>query len=438
MEYNIALAGCMFFLFAAFGKKIYRCWVNPITVFCGVWGGILFAYSFHAYELYYASNESLWIIICGVIMFFIGALIATFIHTQKGNISRETSIIIDAEPFNYGMLLFLNILSFLFLIGFGLTVFRQLISGSNFYYIHKMYNDEEGLIASSTTYKNIVTWFVWPLMHVSLVALPVILFRSNHSDKNPQKKWSIILILSNLILFCLVSGKRGFFLNFIVYSFSVYFLQGKKILLKRKTKIGIAISIIFAILAIDYLSTSRGSTSIIRTIYIYLVGCIPHLSSKLENNTIELTGISSIYGFFQAPIIIVSSIIRLPLLSSIRSSMSELHAYTQTRAFIGPGMTFNAFLSPFFFFYMDGGWICNILFSLTFGYASICVYHKHLRVRSYKSMIVYVLILFSLIMSFVRIQFFQMRYVLSFFYVYLIFKNVNIRFRIKLRKSHET
>lgn len=430
MEFGVIVAACIFFALAVFGNVVLRCIVNPITVFCGVWGVILLGYSFHAYGIYYASSESLTLIISGVAMFFIGAIITIAYFTSRNQFhSINASLNDTSSTINYDILLILNIISFVFLIGLGLTAIRQLLSGRNFYYIHAMYNDDEGVIGGSKTYRNMITWYVWPLMDASLAALAasVLCDRSNTGKK---KKLFIFFSLANLVLFIIISGKRSRLLNIIMFFVAVFYMQGRKINLKRRTKVAIFLGLIAAIWALNYISVGRGTESIARTLYVYLVGCVPHLSAKLEG-TANPIGLTSIYGFFQPFIIIINSIIRIPFLNSIRNSMSELAAFTQSRSFIGPGMTYNAFLSPFFFFYLDGGMIGNIVLSFLFGFCSMCVYYNNLKKRSYKSLIMYLLVFFSLYMSMVRIQFFQMRYVLSFFYAYLFFAQSKIRIVFK-------
>ena len=422
------LAGLLFIIFAVAAKKIYRCLVNPVTVFCSVWGVILLGYSVHAYGLYYASSQSIRIIVSGVIMFFVGSVTATVLYTRKAKqFSRDASVDTDTLPINYGVLLFLNIISFIFLIGFGITVFLQLLSGKDFHYIHKMYNEEEGILGGSVANKNMITWFVWPLMHASLASVAVMV-QCDKSKNNRLKRLCIFFILANLALFTLISGKRSFLAELAFFFIAVFWMQGKRTKLRRRTKFFIAIVLVLVIMALEYISSGRGAESITRTIYFYLCGCVPHLSVKLQGAAIVTKGVSSIYGFYQAPLIAFNVIARIPYLSDIRSSMSELAVYTQERVYIGTDATYNAFLSPFYYFYTDGGMAGNLIFSFLFGLFATYVYHNHLKKRSYKSMTIYLIVFFSLYLSMVRMQYFQMRFVLSFVYVFLFFK----RFKYKI------
>ena len=421
MNTIVIVSAVTFLVFALLGRYLYKCIINPITVFCGLWGFILLLYSLPLYNLFPASSEALMLIISGTGMFSLGAFFSTtfFFKTKKNSVIP--SIESNSVTIRYDILLVLNVISFVFLVGFGFSVIISLISGSNFAYIHKMYNvvDEEGILGASSLNRSFVSWIIWPVMHMSLAALAVFSQCDNRS-KIPLKKWCAIIIFSNLGLFTLISGKRSFLVEAIVFFVVVYIMRGKKVKLSRKTKLIIIIVAGILVWAFNYISVGRGSDSIISLFYGYLVGCIPHLSVKLQYMPVSVVGFTSIYGFFHAPITLCNVVLHSELLSNIRDSMSQLVEYTQQRVFIGQGMTYNAFLTPFYYFYLDGGWVGNILLSFLFGLVSMHIYHRFLKKRDMYSIVIYVLLFFSLYMSMVRFQFFQMRFVLSSFYAYLV------------------
>lgn len=435
MNTIVIVSAGTFLAFALLGRYIYKCIVNPITVFCGLWGFILLLYSLPLYNMFPASSESLLLIISGTGMFSLGAFFSTmmFLKTRKNSVFP--SIESNSVSIRYDILIALNAISFVFLIGFGFNVVVLIISGRGFSYIHKMYNvvDEEGILGASSLSRSLVSWIVWPVMHMSLASLAVFSQCDNRSE-NPLKKLCAIIILANLGLFTLISGKRSFLAEAIVFFVAVYIMRGKKVKLSRKTKLIIIIVAGILIWAFNYISVDRGSDSIISLFYVYLVGCIPHLSVKLQYMPVSVVGFTSVYGFFHAPITISNFVLHSDYLSSIRDSMSQLVAFTQERVLIGRGMTYNAFLTPFYYFYLDGGWVGNILLSFLFGLISMHIYHRFLKRRDFYSVVIYVLLFFSLYMSMVRFQFFQMRFVLSFFYAYLVFHVRQNRFVFKRSK----
>ena len=83
-------------------------------------------------------------------------------------------------------------------------------------------------------------------------------------------KWiiGIIIILVNAGLFTLISGKRSFIVDIIVYSVAVFFMRGKTIKLKGRTKLGIVIIIIAVGWAFNAISVGRGTTSFVQLFYV--------------------------------------------------------------------------------------------------------------------------------------------------------------------------
>ena len=437
MDTIVIVSACIFLVFALLGKGLYHCIVNPITVFCGLWGAILLLYSLPSYDMYKATDEVMTLIISGTGMFFLGAITAALLFFRANHSSiTNPSILSDSLEIRYIVLLVLNIIVFVFLVGFSSSVIGMLLSGRNFSYVHKMYNvvDEDGTLGASSINRSIVSWIVWPVLHASLSSLAVY-SQCDVSNKNPLKKWCTVAILSNLSLFTLISGKRTFLFDIILYFIAVYYLRGKKLNLSRKAKFGIIIVACAVIWFFNYITVGRGTSSITRLFYVYLVGCIPHLSYKFQQTPIDIVGFTSIYGFFQAPITLINAVIHSQWLSSIRDSMSQLTAFTQVRVPIGPGMTYNAFLTPFYYFYLDGGWVGNLVLSFLFGFATTQVFHNYLKKKDLYSVVIYLLVFFSLCMSMVRIQYFQMRFVLSFFYAYLIFDSHRIKIVFNKRQA---
>ena len=415
----IILMIILFLLFSVLGKAKHKNMMNPVTVFCGIWTCIIFGYSFRVDGLYQVSVSSLLLILTGVVMFTAGAFLANHILGSRKPAKSGSRLETISHPPHYMIILILNIISLVFLVGLAVNTVQLLVSGKSFAYIHKYYNQTSGTVGASRSYQNMITWFVWPLMDASLTTLAAVL----HSDRSGSRtrRWCIVLIFTNLLMFTVITGKRAHLGYLVLYIVAAYFLKGKKLKLKRGTKILILLAGAGILWIMNYISVDRDGTSLLKTLYIYLVGCVPHLSQKLDMLSFKPRGIASVYGVYQPVMLMMNRLLHSSTIDALRSSMSSVIAFTQTRVEIAPGQTFNAFLSPFFYFYLDGGMIGNILFSALFGFVSAAFYQRWLQENSYRSMVRYLLVLFTLVMSMVRIQYFQMRFVLSFFYVFLFF-----------------
>lgn len=433
MELQILVLVILFLSFAFLGKLVFHNIINPITMMCGIWAIILFAYSFHAYELYYASDKSLLLIAIGVMMFFCGSVFMCLIKRFHME-SEYTTFKYETQKPNYRLLIVLNILAIVCFFGFLVETIQLLRRGIGFNYIHRFYDMEEGTIGGSQFSHYIQEWFVWPLC-LATSPLAAISFLSD-GEKTAERKWFLITTIINLAMFVVITGKRANIGYVVIYFVMVMMLQRRKVQMKFRTKVLLLGGLIALIAAFNYITVSRGSESIFRSLYIYLCGCVPCFSIKLDGIPISTQyGLMSFHGIYRAPMILISSIISLPSFIQIRRVFAQLITYTQERVFIGPGMGYNAFVTPFFYFYVDFGLIGVIVLSFLFGMFCTSVYIKYLKQRSYRSLSIYLLVAYGIFMSMVRFQFVQMRYVLAFLYLLLPYaKTLGVRITLKNKR----
>ena len=71
-------------LFCALGLRMTKKFLNPITVFCGLWFGIFFLSSMELYNLNPSSTHTYMCLFIGVLMFFLGFVANYyFIKTER-------------------------------------------------------------------------------------------------------------------------------------------------------------------------------------------------------------------------------------------------------------------------------------------------------------------------------------------------------------------
>jgi len=330
------------------------------------------------------------------------------------------------------LLIIMNVLAIICFFGFFIESIQFLRRGLGFAYIARYFGTEEGTIGASQHGYDLLEWYVWPLCLATapLAAMTVLLDK----EESRTKKWFLITYIITLVMFVVVTGKRMNMICLIVYLFIAMRMQNVKIELRRRTKLLLFLSAAAIIFAFNYISVSRGTESIFRIIYIYFCGCIPCLSTKLENLPVGFQyGLISLHGLYRAPMILLTKIFRSSGLLSIRAMFAQVINYTQQRVYIGPGVGYNAFVTPFFYFYSDFGLFGVCFFSFLFGIFCMRVYLIYLKEKSYRSLAVYLLVTYSLYMSMVRFQFVQMRYVLAFVYLLIPFHR-SFRMRITFRK----
>ena len=81
----------------------------------------------------------------------------------------------------------------------------------------------------------------------------------------------------------------------------------------------------------------------------------------------------------------------------------------------------NAFVTPLYYFYIDGGYIFVCLASLIFGLIVSFSYEQICKKIETRNFIIYLLIVYGIFVSFMRIQTAIPTYIISFILTFLIF-----------------
>lgn len=433
MDAFVFIIGIIIIVIAFTNKVVLRDWINPITVFIGLWGLILFAYSFRFYGIYQASTTSILVTLTGLISFVAGCLLPAYLQTKKGVISKRTSVDELSEKPNYYFLIVFNAIAILVLFASVIETIRMLRAGFGFDYIHSYFYSEESGLRASTGMNLVRGWFLWPWTYAILPIIPVAFFAD--TEKTKEKKWFIITAFIVIILYVLVSGARVSLVYCLMFFALVYYIQGKRIKMNLGKKILVLTLVVLIIWVIYYISVSRGQ-DIFRSAYIYFCGCVPYFSVRFEelDSIPRMYSLFSMNGLYRLPILAINKILRSSSLSNLKDFVTQLTESTQTRYAIGPGIGYNAFLGPFYYFYVDGGIIGVIILSLLYGYFCCSLFFAYKNNPTYKNTVIYLLVLFGLAFSMVRFQFTTVRYFLAFIYVIFGFAKLKIRFTI--RKKH--
>lgn len=106
------------------------------------------------------------------------------------------------------------------------------------------------------------------------------------------------------------------------------------------------------------------------------------------------------------------------------SSFFETHMLafdTQGRKLIGNSLSYNAYVTPFYYFYLDFGYLGVILFSFIYGFVCIYILNKINRKCTPLLMAIYMFVLFGLFTSMIRFQFVFFVNVIGIIYIWLVF-----------------
>lgn len=424
----------LFVFFTLIGILIVGNVWNPITLFCGLYALIMFFYSLHIFELYAASDTAVSIVLIGVCSFFGGAISKCMIRRKK--IPNKVVLDNSIQSINFKLLNILNILALIYLCVTAVVVIRMLLSGSSMWYIrYILYNEDSTVgVRSSNLSVQLYSYFVWPWTYV-IIPLSVYLFLLKR-DKSKEVKLFLVLSTINIALFILITAGRISIIYYLLYFILTRLISRKSQKVPFKYKIIIAIFVVVSMIAINAISASRLSRPLIENAYLYVCGCIPFLSSRLQSfqsgSHVFTYGLSSFRGFFVLLIALLSRTFGVP---DIWSNVIE-NCYTQDFTNIAPNVTFNAFSTLFYYFYVDFGMIGVLVLSFVYGFVSMNFYEKFVKKPTFKNLMLYGLIVFGLVFSMIRFQFTNASYAFSFIYTVLCFSGTRgKRVRLKFGQS---
>lgn len=398
--------------------------INPIILFLTLWGFIIFLSCLNLYNIDKPSNETWILMLSMIVCFFMGSIIQ-----KSGKV-----LVIQNRMFRHRyemkqrLFILLTIIIFLVLFYNCFEVVKYLKNGIPLWQIRNWTLEVYG--ADSQNNRSFIGQIIKVMVVDPFAALffPFVVYYFLNPKKNKYRIGLLILSLFYLILSSLSSG--GGRLAIVCYVF--YFLLAyvsfekksfvKKINIKKYKKAIIAFAIL-GVIAVGILSTLRnGAGTFLREIYIYFAlpptlfdKWLPELQTGQHTyGMLTFFGIHSyFFRFFEA----VGLNDLIPNLYNI-SYKWILNAELWKN--VGSGVN-NAFVTPIFYFYKDGGIVFVCLFSFLFGWITQMLYRKFTQRLNIGSFILYSLMMYGVLVSFMRVQTCIPSYWIAFIMTYFLF-----------------
>lgn len=428
----MAIVGAIIcFIFCLIGyyseKKII---LNPITVFCGIWMVILFLSTLGYYTMDVASENTFMIMTFGIVFYIIGYYVnKLLLNKWHIALNGKTRISIDknckAVP-RYNLLYFLLILCILFSLFNFVNVVRQVGIFS--------LGMVQTLLQSGdydSNYNAIMGALSVLIVAPVSFAIPAITAVDFWYGKRDRKLLGLTIVL--LVVRMLSSANRTGFILFFVYlivTAIIYLYHHKRRnLINDSTKPSMARKIrkyifglaIFGSLAFILMTMSRGS-KLFKNIYLDLA-MPPRMfeiwAETIEKNDVHGYGIGSFLGFVYPIFYFLKNLLRLGKLPDIVQAMFDWTLLTDS-SWVWPGRNIkaNAYVSLFWFFYLDGRFLGVLIGSFIFGMiASRSFTNVVSREHSARQVATYCLIFYSILYSFVRFQFTLYKFALAVVFV---------------------
>lgn len=394
-------------------KHIYKDWANPAVLMTFLWVAIMLLYSLNTLDLNDISKKTGWVIVIGVICFDIGVLI-----TKKCKILFGKNYALSSEEhknyyINYNYIIGVGILSILLLLPDAINSIKLLLSGKNFSFIRST---------------NTISVIQNPLLLVikNYICLSYVIFIYSFSawcliaGERKYRSPIIIIAICISVLQLFSGGGRASIVYLVVHIIIMNILLRQKVKISNKTKSLTILLAIAVLILVYYVSISRGIDNIKESMTLYYIGCIPLLDARLE--IISSDGLCSYGGaFFYGILNLIFTLLgnigfTEPVFFEKLKAMMNVEEILP----VGNNLTMNAFVTCFYYFFLDGGFFTLIIESMLYGVISGSFYKDAVVNKTdLRKVIIYVIISNTILFSMVRYQFIQYHYLLAFVMVFV-------------------
>ncbi len=375
------------------------------------------------YEMNATSETTYALVGLGILGFLIGGAIPVLsknpsrlmINLNDSSIKREA----PTYKFRYGLIYIFSIITLFYLVDRAIHVTQLLEAGYAMSYIRLNYAE---LVIVSGLNGLIDNYIVHPAIYLLLPITMASIFLEGKNKILP------VLTLAMVVLYAYCDGGRMIFVYLILHFFLAYLIFGKqkKLSLSNKVKrlLGFLVLFLIVVFSIISISEARGTEiSFGQTIYTYLCGCMPHLDYRFQvlQRSGEFTYGACFFNGLIEPILFVLK--NVGLLREYPAWFINARNLVDVSNFVSIGsQNYNAFVTPFYYFYADFSYIGVFIFAIIYGLISGFSYKKGKKQGALRSSIAYMIIVQSIIMSMVRWQFYQITFVFSFLYIPIFIK----------------
>lgn len=383
----------------------------PVPMFSLVWAVVILFYKSGYVELYPLNFRTELAVLIGSLGFILGS--AKFkISSRVIEMNSEGYFHTHSYVLRTKLVIVISLVIIVYQLYQGMHSLTLLRSGFTFENItvERLYNQNTGALSTllSVYIVSPFTYFFIPLGAYHLV-----------SEKG-DKRLAVCSVLLALVT-TLHHGGRASIIYFVLYMIAFRSLLGKKSKMRLKTKIVFATIVIVLLIFVDKLSKSRGTTSYIDSIFIYVCGCLPNMDQRLfmgDSNPITF-GAASFYGLI-APIVFALRGIGIPYPEFFVRLQDVVNVENVVR--IGPSTSYNAFVSIYYYLFMDGRELLIFIGTFVFSAFALRQFKKAKASLEEREIVFYGLLLFQIVFSMIRVHFATWNYALSFIYLIFLYK----------------
>lgn len=398
---------------------------NQLLYFCIMWFLVCFLSSLRLFGMKDFSNTPYVIIGVGSISFIIGYLIFGYKSYKKsykiGTKTIGNKITHKSYKINYYVFEVLSISAFVFFLSVAIRALIILSLGFTYSNVRSMYQNQiPGMWVSDlelVLLNRIMIPYIYAVIPIGLY----LIFRKE------IKTHQVVILVLTLLFYVFGSASRAVLVYIILDILTLGFLFKVELPKKfKKTIRKVFLAGIAVVVIITALRAKNSGLSAINSLYCYMTLCVPLLDRWIDYlNAIgtKTYGMATLLGAFSSVDIFYTRIgISIPL-KDVTTALIDLTEHQFIEVFAGKG--YNAFVTCFYYFYMDFRMFGVSLLSFITG-AIYGKYYKQINTEiNLKNICIYLLLLQGLFKMMVRWEFGAAQFVLSFVFLRLMLKRVN-------------
>lgn len=402
-------------LFGFVGYTKHRRIDNPLTIFSALWSGVFFLYALNLRGYFEISTHTWIVLLCQTLGFSFGCF---FRDSVRISVKRKKQKVELFRPAVYVMcgITIASLFSEVF------NIMGHLSSGLTYFDIAHRGLSNENAATGIKVFINI--FFTFPTtMGISAITA---------SELFGGKKCKPLVALNIIIvaMYALQHGGRNIVLNLVFSYLFAYINSNRHSKLTKKQKRWVVVLCVLGIVFAVVLSAARGIENLGLSLYHYFACCIPHLDQwipQIQSSGEYTYGFTSLNGFISPVFILLRGIGLIRSTPELYQLANNYISAVEKVTSIGYGVSTNAFVSLSYAFYADGGVLFVLFGNAVFGYLCSNQYRKMRSRKDVKSTALYLLLIVTICMSFIRFQFCQYFYAMALVMINLIYRREKVK-----------
>lgn len=422
--------------------------IKPSTLFFALWTFILFLSSLNLYNINSPSNEAYFLIILMLIFFFCGSLIGNILKIHVPNFIskyKKSKKILDIKP-RYLIFFGLSFFRILFNLIDCVVLFKEYSNGTPMWQIRNWtlepFGSENPILSRRSFLEEA---FRTTILSPFADLVPPITAYSFFYSKNKKEKYALLINSFVMLIVSSLSGGGGrlgfiYYIGCFILAFFIFCkdINTTKNIIKKYIKVIVVLITIGFIFVVGYTVIRNGIGTFTKEVYTYfalpptlLSEWLPTL--KESENTFGLLTTFGIHSYFFRALQFVGLDWLVP---QIYNNAYQYILNAEIFKNVGYGIA-NAFVTPIYYFFLDGGYPFVCIASFVFGYLVMAVCRKTEKNINIKSFTIYTLMMYGVFLSFTRIQTIVPSYIISFIFVWIILRTIKEKEEKKEDKQNE-